>query len=162
MSVVFQDTYLFYGTVADNLRIARPDAGIDELIQAAKLANAHDFITELNEGYHTVIGERGVRLSGGQRQRLAIARAVLKNAPILILDEATSNVDAESEQKIQEALDRLTRNKTTIVIAHRLSAIRNADRIFVFNDRKLVEQGRHHELVSAGGIYFSLVQAQQA
>lgn len=162
MSVVFQDTYLFYGSVADNLRIARPDAGIEDIIEAAKSANAHDFIKELDNGYNTIIGERGIRLSGGQRQRLAIARAVLKDAPILILDEATSNVDSESEQKIQEALDRLSRDKTTIIIAHRLSAIRNADRIFVLDDRKLVEQGRHQDLVLAGGVYFSLVQAQQA
>lgn len=162
MSVVFQDTYLFYGTVVDNLIIAKPNAGMEELIAAAKLANAHEFIKDLKDGYDTVIGERGIKLSGGQRQRLAIARAVLKDAPILILDEATSNVDAESEQKIQEALDRLTQTKTTIIIAHRLSTIKNAQRIFVFDNRRLVEHGRHHELVSAKGTYFRLVQAQQA
>ncbi|MEW5919669.1 MAG: ABC transporter ATP-binding protein [Bacillota bacterium] len=162
MSAVFQDTYLFYGTVADNLRIAKPNAGMEELIAAAKLANAHEFIKDLKDGYDTVIGERGIKLSGGQRQRLAIARAVLKDAPILILDEATSNVDAESEQKIQEALDKLIQNKTTIIIAHRLSTIKNAQRIFVFDNRRLVEHGRHHELVSAKGTYFKLVQAQQA
>lgn len=162
MSVVFQDTYLFYGSVADNLRIAKPDAQLTELVQAAKMAYADDFITELPDGYDTVIGERGVRLSGGQRQRLAIARAVLKDAPILILDEATSNVDAESERKIQEALDKLTRNRTTIIIAHRLSTIRNADQIFVFDDRQLVEQGKHQDLILANGYYFKLVRAQQA
>ncbi|MDO9573611.1 MAG: ABC transporter ATP-binding protein [Candidatus Contubernalis sp.] len=162
MSVVFQDTYLFYGTVADNLKIARPNAKMEEIITAAKQANAHEFIKDLKEGYHTVIGERGIKLSGGQRQRLAIARAVLKDAPVLILDEATSNVDADSEQKIQEALGRLTETRTTIIIAHRLSTIKNAQRIFVFDDRCLVEHGNHQELVLAKGTYYSLVQAQQA
>ena len=134
ISVVTQDTYLFHGTVADNLRFGKPDATQIELEDAARAANAHEFITRLPQGYETVVGERAVRLSGGQRQRLAIARALLKNAPILLLDEALSSVDAENESVIQEALDRLMENRTTLVIAHRLSSVINADRILVLDE----------------------------
>ncbi|AOT71629.1 ABC transporter ATP-binding protein/permease [Geosporobacter ferrireducens] len=161
IAVVFQDTYLFYGSVADNLRIAKPEAADKELEKAAKLAGAHEFILELPEGYHTVVGERGIRLSGGQRQRLAIARAFLKDAPLLILDEATSNVDARSEEKIQNALEKLMKNKTTIVIAHRLSTIQNADRIFVMDDQVIKEEGTHRELLARKGFYAKLIEAQQ-
>lgn len=160
IAVVFQDTYLFYGTVADNLRIARPGATPAELERAARLAHAHDFIMELKDGYMTHIGERGVRLSGGQKQRLSIARAVLKNAPLLILDEATSNVDGASEKLIQEALDRLACNRTTIVIAHRLSTVQGADRIIVLDGQRVRETGTHGELLASGGIYAKLVSLQ--
>ncbi|MFZ5646706.1 MAG: ABC transporter ATP-binding protein [Bacillota bacterium] len=160
IAVVFQDTYLFYGTVADNLRIARPGAGQAELEEAARLAHAHDFIMGLRDGYQTHIGERGVRLSGGQKQRLSIARAVLKDAPVLILDEATSNVDGASEKLIQESLDKLTRNRTTIIIAHRLSTIQGADRIIVLDGQRVRESGTHSELLAAGGIYSQLVRVQ--
>ena len=131
ISVVTQDTYLFHGTVADNLRFGKPNATQDELEEAARAANAHDFIATLPHGYDTVVGERAVRLSGGQRQRVAIARALLKDAPVLVLDEALSSVDAENEATIQQALDRLMEGRTTLVIAHRLSSIANADRILV-------------------------------
>jgi ABC-type multidrug transport system fused ATPase/permease subunit len=130
------------------------------LVQAAKIANAHEFIVELSEGYDTLIGERGVKLSGGQRQRLAIARAVLKDSPILILDEATSSVDTETEMLIQQALERLMVGKTTIVIAHRLSTIRSADMIVVLQDNRIVEMGTHAELMAAGGLYRRLNEVQ--
>jgi ABC-type multidrug transport system fused ATPase/permease subunit len=160
IAVVFQDTYLFYGTVADNLRIARPGATQAELERAARLAHAHDYITALKDGYQTHIGERGVRLSGGQKQRLSIARAILKDAPLLILDEATSNVDGASEKMIQEALDRLSRDRTTIVIAHRLSTIQGADRIIVLDDQRVKETGTHSELLVSGGVYAQLIKMQ--
>ncbi|AKL96317.1 ABC-type multidrug transport system, ATpase and permease component [Clostridium aceticum] len=160
IAVVFQDTYLFYGTVSENLRVANPNATLEELEKAAKLAGAHEFIMELPQGYDTVIGERGMRLSGGQKQRLSIARAFLKDAPLLILDEATSNVDALSEEKIQHALEHLMKNKTTILIAHRLSTIQNADRIFVMDDQELKEEGNHRELLFEKGFYAQLIEAQ--
>ncbi|WP_342237213.1 ABC transporter ATP-binding protein [Inquilinus sp. OTU3971] len=162
IAVVSQDTHLFPGTVADNLRIARPEAGLDELVEATRAANAHDFIQSLPEGYDTEVGERGALLSGGQRQRIAIARALLKNAPILVLDEATSSVDAASEQAIQDALERLFRNRTTLVIAHRLSTIRKADRILVLDQGRVVEEGRHEALLADGRRYARLAQAQGA
>lgn len=161
ISVVFQETNLFYGSVADNLRIAKPDAVQEELEEAAKKAYAHEFILRLKDGYDTQIGERGVRLSGGQRQRIALARAFLKDAPVLILDEATSNVDGESEKKIQEALDLLIRGRTTLIVAHRLSTIRGADKIFVLDQCRLVEWGSHGELAAAKGFYWRLIEAQQ-
>ena len=156
MAVVTQDTYLFYGTVAENLRIAKPGATQAELEEAARAANAHEFISALPQGYETVVGERGARLSGGQRQRLAIARALLKDAPILVLDEALSSVDAENEAVIQQALERLQRGRTTLVIAHRLSSVANADQILVLEDGQVAELGRHDELLAAGGVYATL------
>jgi ATP-binding cassette subfamily C protein CydCD len=161
ISVVTQDTYLFNGTVLDNLRVGRRDATQDELEEAARSANAHEFISSLPEGYDTVVGERGVKLSGGERQRIAIARALLKSAPILILDEALSSVDAENEAAIQEALDRLMAGRTTLVIAHRLSSVVGADRIMVLDEGRLVETGSHQDLAAAGGVYTRLMANQQ-
>ena len=161
IAVVTQDTYLFHGSVADNLRFGNPDATQEELEAAARAANAHEFIMELPSGYDTMVGERAVRLSGGQKQRIAIARALLKDAPILVLDEALSSVDAENEALIQQALERLMKGRTTMVIAHRLSSVINADRILVLDDGRLVESGSHHELVAAGGTYTRLMAQQQ-
>jgi ATP-binding cassette subfamily C protein CydCD len=162
VSVVTQDTYLFQGTVADNLRLGKPDATQQELETAARAASAHDFVVALPSGYDTQIGERGVRLSGGERQRIAIARALLKAAPILVLDEALSSVDAENEAAIQRALDKLMKGKTTIVIAHRLSSVAGADRILVLDKGRMVENGPHAELAAAGGVYAQLMANQQA
>ena len=161
MSVVLQDVFLFYGTVRENLLFGRADASEDEMVAAAQAANAHDFITELVDGYDTVIGERGVRLSGGQKQRLSVARAVLKDAPILILDEATSSVDTETELLIQQALERLMQGRTTVIIAHRLSTVRNADTIVVLEDKAIREMGSHDELMSHDGLYKRLYTVQQ-
>ena len=161
ISVVTQDTYLFHGTVAENLRFGNPDATQAELEEAARAANAHEFISHLPRGYETVVGERAVRLSGGQKQRIAIARALLKDAPILILDEALSSVDAENEALIVQALDRLIEGRTTLRIAHRLSSVVNADRILVLDEGRLVEAGSHGELVAAGGLYANLMAQQQ-
>ena len=160
IAVVNQDTYLFHGTVEDNLRMGRPDATPAELEAAARAANAHAFITGLPERYRTIVGERGVRLSGGQRQRIAIARALLRDAPILILDEALSSVDAESEALIQEALDRLMRGRTTLICAHRLSSVIGADRVLVLERGRLVESGRHDALMARRGVYHRLMAAQ--
>ncbi|MBV8777026.1 MAG: ATP-binding cassette domain-containing protein, partial [Alphaproteobacteria bacterium] len=159
-AVVNQDTYLFHGTVEDNLRLGRPDASVDELHAAARDANAHDFIMALPQGYRTMLGERGVNLSGGQRQRLAIARALLRDAPILILDEALSSVDAENEAVIQEALDRLSQGRTTLILAHRLSSVIGADRILVLDRGRVVEQGTHAQLIRRDGPYRQLMGAQ--
>jgi ATP-binding cassette subfamily C protein CydCD len=162
VSVVAQDTYLFHGTVEDNLRLARPDATLEEIRAAARAAHIDDFIAGLPQGYATEVGERGAQLSGGQRQRLAIARALLKDAPILLLDEATSSVDPAGEQAIQQALAELGRRRTVLVVAHRLSTIRNADRILVLEDGAVREEGRHDELLRHGGLYSKLVLAQGA
>ena len=162
MAVVHQDTYLFHGTVAENLRMGRPDATAAELEAAAREANAHEFIARLPQGYETVVGERGVRLSGGQRQRIAIARALLRDAPILILDEALSSVDAESEAFIQAALDRLMAGRTTLIFAHRLSSVIGADRILVLDGGRVVESGSHAELIMRGAAYARLMAAQVA
>src|SRR4029077_4214231 len=162
IAVVAQDTHLFHGTIEDNLRLGRPEADECEVVAAARAANAHDFIEALPDGYQTVIGERGARLSGGQRQRIAIARALLRDAPILILDEALSSVDAENEAVIQEALDRLMAGRTTLVIAHRLSSVVKADRILVLDDGHLIETGSHAELIASAGTYANLMANQHA
>jgi ABC-type multidrug transport system fused ATPase/permease subunit len=161
IAVVFQETYLFSGTIGENIKMARPEADDEAIVGAARTANAHDFIMALPQGYGTVISERGTTLSGGERQRIAIARAVLKDAPLLILDEATSSVDAKSEALIQQALERIMKDRTTIVIAHRLSTIKNADKIFVLDEGRLVEEGNHEQLVSLGGVYANLINAQR-
>ena len=162
IAVVHQDTYLFYGTVEENLRLGKPDATRDEIEAAARDANAHEFISLLPQGYDTMIGERGVLLSGGQRQRLAIARALLRDAPILILDEALSSVDAENEAVIQQGLDRLSAGRTTLILAHRLSSVIGADRILVLDKGHIVESGRHAELIRRDGPYRRLMGAQAA
>ena len=160
IAVVHQDTYLFHGTVEENLRLGKPDATRDEIEAAARDANAHEFISLLPQGYDTMIGERGVLLSGGQRQRLAIARALLRDAPILILDEALSSVDAENEAVIQQAIDRLSAGRTTLILAHRLSSVIGADRILVLDKGRIVESGRHAELIRRDGPYRRLMGAQ--
>ncbi|MFB5189235.1 ABC transporter ATP-binding protein [Alicyclobacillus fastidiosus] len=160
ISFVPQETHLFSGTIRENLRYGRPSASDSDILRAAKDANIHEFIVSLPKGYDTEIGERGLRLSGGQRQRISIARAILKDAPILLLDEATSALDSETEQLIQDALDKLMRHRTTIVIAHRLSTVRNADAIFVMDDGHLVEKGTHHDLIHQNGLYSHLYRLQ--
>jgi ATP-binding cassette subfamily B protein len=147
---------MFSGTIGENIMYGKPGASMEEVIQAAKLANAHDFIMELEMGYNTFVGERGVKLSGGQKQRVSIARAFLKNPPILILDEATSSLDNESERLVQESLRQLAKGRTTLIIAHRLSTIKNADKIIVLTSNGIEEQGTHQELLEKGGVYASL------
>ncbi len=153
IGMVQQDVYLFSGTIRDNIAYGRPGASMDEIIEAARRANIHDFISELPDGYDTFVGERGARLSGGQKQRISIARVFLKNPPILILDEATSALDNESERWIQQSLEELSRDRTTITIAHRLSTIRNADEIIVITEDGIAERGTHESLLAKGGIY---------
>jgi ATP-binding cassette subfamily B protein len=153
--------FLFHGSVADNIRFGRPGASDEQLRAAADAANASEFIDQLPDGFDTLIGERGVRLSGGQKQRLAIARALLRDAPILVLDEATSAVDTHTELLIQEALTRLMARRTTLVIAHRLSTVRHADRIVVLEGGRVVETGRHEELLQQGGAYRRMIDAQE-
>ncbi|MBN1640835.1 MAG: ABC transporter ATP-binding protein [Anaerolineae bacterium] len=160
ISIVLQDVFLFHGTARENIMFGRPGATEEDVIEAAKVANAHEFIVKLPNGYDTVIGERGVKLSGGQKQRLAIARAVLKDAPILILDEATSSVDTETEMLIQQALERLMVGRTTLIIAHRLSTIRNADQIVVLEGSRVAEMGTHDELMARDGLYRYLNEVQ--
>ena len=160
MSVVAQDTILFNDTIEGNISLGKLDATHDEIVAAAKVANAHDFIMETDKGYQTNIGDRGMKLSGGQRQRLSIARAVLKNPEILILDEASSALDTESEKLVQDALNSLLKGRTSIVIAHRLSTVHNADKIIVIDHGRIAEQGTHEELMARGGIYSKLIEMQ--
>lgn len=160
VGLVSQDVYLFHGTVRDNITYGKPDATLDEVVAAAKVAEAHDFIVELPDGYESIVGERGQRLSGGQRQRISIARAVLADPPVLVLDEATSSVDNETEAAIQRSLEVITRNRTTIAIAHRLSTVRHADTTYVLDRGQVVERGSHNDLVELDGIYASLWKVQ--
>ena len=159
MSMVLQDVFLFHGTIAENIAFGVDDASEEQIIEAAKAANAHEFIMATEKGYDTLVGERGMRLSGGQKQRISIARAVLRNTPVLILDEATASVDTKTERLIQEALDRLSEDRTTIIIAHRLSTVRNADIIAVMGENGIEEQGSHEELTTLGGKYAALCEA---
>lgn len=162
IGLVQQEPALFATSIYENILYGKEGASETEVIEAAKLANAHSFISALPEGYSTKVGERGVQLSGGQKQRVAIARAVLKNPEILLLDEATSALDVESERIVQQALDKLMRNRTTIMVAHRLSTIKNADQISVIQDGKIIEQGTHSSLVeNKDGAYFKLINLQQ-
>ena len=160
MGIVQQDIYLFNASIRDNILYGRLDATEEEVVEAAKRANIHDYILSMEHGYDTVIGERGVRLSGGQKQRLSIARVFLKNPPILILDEATSALDNTTEIMIQRALDELCKGRTTLVVAHRLSTIQNADQIAVIAGGRIVEQGSHAELMKLGGMYADLYRLQ--
>jgi ATP-binding cassette subfamily B protein len=160
IGLVSQDVFLFHGTVRDNITYGSFAATLDEIIAAAKVAEAHDFILELPNGYDTIVGERGQKLSGGQRQRISIARAVLKNPPVLVLDEATSSVDNETEVAIQRSMERIIVGRTTIVIAHRLSTVRNADKIYVMENGEIVEEGRHDDLVAMNGVYAALWRVQ--
>jgi len=157
---VLQDTVLFRGTVRDNIAYGRPSATDEEIIEAAKLANAHEFILKMPKGYDSLVGERGLTLSGGQRQRIGIARAVIRNAPILILDEPTAALDTESEKLVIDALERLMKGRTVITIAHRLSTIRDAHKIVVLKDGMVAEEGTHDELVTLGGFYAELYRVQ--
>ena len=160
IALVSQDTYLFNASIRDNLRLGKIEASDSEIEAAAQQANAHDFITAFPDGYDTLVGERGMQLSGGQRQRISIARAILKNAPVLILDEATSHLDAVNERQVRQALETLMAGRTTVVIAHRLSTIRDADRIVVLDNGHAVEQGSHHDLLASHGLYSQLVATQ--
>jgi ATP-binding cassette, subfamily B, bacterial len=160
IAIVPQEPAMFHRTIAENIRFGRPNATDAEVRRAAELAHAAEFIETLPAGYETLVGERGIKLSGGQRQRIAIARAILKDAPILVLDEATSALDSESEKHIQEALWTLMRDRTAIVIAHRLSTVRRMDRLVVLESGKIIEQGRHDQLLRTGGHYAALWQHQ--
>lgn len=161
VSMVFQNVYLFADTIENNIKFGKPDASHDEVVAAAKKACCHDFITALPDGYDTVIGEGGATLSGGERQRISIARAMLKDAPIIIFDEATANVDPENEDKLQAAMEALTRNKTVIMIAHRLKTVRNADQILVLDKGRIVDRGTHEELAAKDGIYRNFLNARK-
>ena len=160
ISLVSQETYLFQGTILENISYGSTDANFKDISEAAKIAEAHNFITRLPDGYKTLVGERGQKLSGGQRQRIALARAILKDAPILILDEATASVDNETELLIQRSLIKIKQKRTTIVIAHRLSTIKSADNIIVLEKGKIIEEGRHDFLIKKNGIYSELWKVQ--
>ena len=160
IGIVSQESILFNASVRENIAFGKPHASMEEVISAAKIANAHEFISDLEQGYETNIGDRGGKLSGGQRQRISIARAVLKNPNILILDEATSALDTESEKLVQGAIDLLMKGRTTLIIAHRLSTIRNADEIVVLSKGEIKERGKHNELMALKGIYFNLCSLQ--
>ena len=160
VGAVMQETLLFNDTIEANIRYGSPDATHEQVVAAARMANAHDFIMAHPEGYSRIVGEKGFALSGGERQRIAIARAILRNPPILILDEATSALDTVTERLVQDALDRLMENRTTFAIAHRLSTIRHADLILVMQDGAIVERGTHDELFAAGGVYRKLCDMQ--
>jgi ATP-binding cassette subfamily B protein len=162
VGLVLQDNFLFSGTIADNIRYARPDASDEEVIAAARVANAHDFIQRTAKGYQTIVLERAANLSLGQRQLIAIARAVLANPRVLILDEATSNIDSQTELLVQQALHKLLAGRTSLVIAHRLSTIRAADEVLVLDAGRVIERGTHHELLRNRGHYFELYQQQFA
>lgn len=161
IAIVPQEVILFAGTIRENISFGKPDASEEEIIEAAIKANAIDFIRSFPEGFDTQVGDRGIQLSGGQKQRIAIARAILKNPTILILDEATSALDNESEKLVQDALDKLMEGRTSFVIAHRLTTIRNADKIFVLNNGEIVETGTHDELIAHKGVYSGLVEIQK-
>jgi len=161
MSIVTQEPILFNDTIGNNIRLGKENATDEEIIQAAKVANAHTFIEQKEEGYNSNIGDRGSKLSGGERQRLTIARAVVKNPPILILDEATSSLDTESERLVQDAINNMMQHRTSIVIAHRLSTIRHADEIIVLQKGKIVERGTHKQLLLQNGFYKKLVEMQE-
>jgi ATP-binding cassette subfamily B protein len=160
-SFVFQSVYLFEDTIANNIRFGEPDAPMEKVIEAAKKARCHDFITALPNGYDTIIGEGGASLSGGEKQRISIARAIMKDAPIIILDEATANVDPENETELTEAIEELTKEKTIIMIAHRLKTVRHADQIFVVDNGHIAQHGTHDELIKQDGIYKSFVEGRQ-
>lgn len=160
-SFVFQNVYLFQDTIANNIRFGQEDAPMERVVEAAKKACCHDFIMALPDGYDTVIGEGGASLSGGEKQRISIARAIMKDAPVIILDEATANVDPENEQELMAAIDALTREKTIFMIAHRLKTVRNADRILVVDSGRIVQQGKHEELMREEGIYKRFVQSRE-
>ena len=160
VAIVLQEPFLFPMSVAENIAYGRPEATPEEIVAAAKAANAHDFVSALPDGYDTVVGERGATLSGGERQRLAVARALLKDAPILILDEPTSSLDSDSEALLLEALERLMAGRTTFIIAHRLSTVRNADRVVVLEQGRVVETGRHRQLLAQKGRYAHLHRLQ--
>jgi len=162
VSLVGQEPVLFAGSIADNIRYGKPDATQEEIEQAARSANAHKFITSFPDGYNTDVGEKGAQLSGGQKQRIAIARAIIKNPKILLLDEATSALDSESEKVVQKALDKVMKGRTTILVAHRLTTIRNADMIVVINKGQVAEKGTHEELYEKRGQYYDLVERQTA
>ena len=160
-SFVFQNVYLFQDTIANNIRFGQEDASMEQVIDAAKKACCHDFIMKLPDGYDTVIGEGGASLSGGEKQRISIARAIMKDSPIIILDEATANVDPENEDHLQKAIESLTKNKTIIMIAHRLKTVRNADKIIVIDQGKIVQQGTHKTLIEEEGIYKRFINSRE-